>query len=255
MISVDARLTKWLAKKSWLEIKQLTDKFRRDHIIVIDDLLPPAIVGSMREEARTLLETKAQRRQLIIKESGNTPRAYSSIGRDELLRHSSYVPALFHNVALRECLSQIAGEQLEKVPYEPEEFILNSQSTSGDTHGWHWDDYTYAFILVLEAPDPLLGGRIEYIANLEWQRKNTEGYLREMLATKPVRSIHVSSGQCYFIKSNTTLHRIAPLTGATTRTSLVLTYASPEDLVSDGITHNSMEAIYPETTAPGLQAG
>jgi hypothetical protein len=248
-MTVDAQITEWLAKKSSQYIHELATKFREQHIVVIDDLLPPSVVEGMRKEARALLETKSQRREVTIKESGNTPRAYSSIGRDELLCSSSFVPEIFHNEALRECLSQIADEPLAKVPYEPEEFILNSQSAPGDTHGWHWDDYAYAFVLVLEAPDPLLGGRVEYIPRLEWKRDDTEAYLRQVLTSKPVRSIHVDAGQCYFAKSNTTLHRVAPLTGATTRTVVVLTYASPEDMVSESITHTSMEEIYPEASA------
>lgn len=205
----------------------------------------------MLREADALLKTKARRRDLTIKESGNTPRAYASVGRDEIARGSKIIPAIFHNEALRDFLSQIVGETLEKVPYQPEEFILNRQSAPGDTHGWHWDDYAYALILVLEAPDPLMGGRVEYVPCVEWQKDNTEQYLRDLLTVKSTRSDYIKAGQCYLSKANTMLHRVTPLTGPTTRSVVVITFASPEDMVSDSITHHSMEDIYPEsTTAP-----
>jgi hypothetical protein len=247
-MSVDNQITEWMKKRKLANILGLIESFKESQIAVIDGLLPPGFFEEMRREADVLLTTEAMRREVVVEESGNTPRAYTSVGRDAIACGSKVIPAIFHNEAVRDLLSQIAGEALEKVPYEPEEFILNRQSLPGDTHGWHWDDYAYALILVLEAPDPLVGGRVEYVPFVEWQKNNTEQYLRDLLMAKPTRSAHIKAGQCYFMKTNTTLHRITPLAAPTTRTVAVITFASPEDMVSDSITHHSMQQIYPEST-------
>ncbi|GGK42820.1 hypothetical protein GCM10011322_32360 [Salinarimonas ramus] len=205
-------------------------------------------------ECSRLLANEARRRETTIRESGNTPRAYLSVGRDAIARSSTIIPALFANESVRAFLSKLAGERLERVPYKPEEYILNSATASGDTHGWHWDDYAYALIFVIEAPDPFLGGRVEYMPHVEWRKEDTEQYLRGLLTSSETRSAYVKAGQCYLMKANTTLHRVTPLTGDTRRTVVVFTYASPEDMTSDSITHTSMEELYPESSVEPLAA-
>jgi len=248
-MTIDEQITGQINSMKLANTMKAVHSFASKHVAVIDSILPPQLFEELRAEARALLQKEARRRETTIEESGNTPRAYLSVGRDALAKSSRVIPKIFANEALREFLSHVAGETLERVPYQPEEYILNCQSTAGDTHGWHWDDYSYALIMVLDAPDPLLGGRIEYLPNVEWQRENTESYLRDVLSRRQIESIHVGAGQTYFMKSNTTLHRVAPLAGHTTRSVVVFTYASAEDMVSDSITHTSMEAIYPEASA------
>ncbi|MGJ4883967.1 MULTISPECIES: hypothetical protein [unclassified Bradyrhizobium] len=244
----ELRLASHIGGLSQGAIDQLSQTFRSNHVAVIDQLLPKDMVEALTSEANILLDRESKRRKLTIKESGNTPRAYSSVGRDAICQHDGIIPAIFNSDAVLSFLRKLAGENIERVPYRPEEYIINSQCEPGDTHGWHWDDYAYALIFVIEAPDPLLGGRVEYLSNVEWQKGSTEPYLRRVLQDNVVRSLYVNSGHCYFMKANTTLHRVAPLTGSTKRTVVVLTFASPEDMVSDSITHNSMEDIYPDDT-------
>jgi hypothetical protein len=228
---------------------RLAQTFKEHHVAIIDDLLPADLFERMRQDAQRLLRTEARRRELTIRESGNTPRAYTSVGRDAIAADAGVIPAIFQNDAVRDFLSEIAGERLERVPYQPEEYIVNSQSLPGDTHGWHWDDYSYAFIWVLEAPDPLLGGRVEFVPRVEWEKGDTETYLRNVLSKRQTRTAYIQAGQCYLMKTDTTLHRVTPLTGETTRSVAIFTFASPADMLSTKITHTSMEEIYPEVAA------
>lgn len=227
-------------------IDSYSRSFKETSLVKFDNLIPWNLFLQLREEAQTLLASESRRRDVIIKESGNTPRAYLSVGRDIIAKRGKLIPAIFHSESIRKYLSSIVGEEIAKVPYEPEEFIINSQQQPGDTHGWHWDDYAYAFIWMIEEPDPLSGGRVEFIPNIKWNKDNTEEWLKYNLSTKTVLSEHIKTGQCYFMKANTTLHRVSPIIRSTNRIVAILTYASQDDLISDDITHFSMEDIYPE---------
>ena len=228
----------------------LKDKFKDDHIVSISDLIPPDLNQKIRKEAKHLLSTEAKRRDLNIASTGNTPRHYSSVGRDQIKDGGTYIPAVFESDAILEFLSKIAGEPLNRVPYVPEEYIINSQNKAGDTHGWHWDDYTYALIWLVEAPGPFSGGRVEYVTKTQWDKENPEETVGNILRENEIRSAYIPSGTCYLMKANTTLHRVSPLSGEDSRTVIVYTFASEADMTDTTITHDTMEAIYePELMA------
>ncbi|PLW74927.1 HalD/BesD family halogenase [Cohaesibacter celericrescens] len=225
-------------------LKLLSAEFSSSHIVAITDLLPSHLKTAFHEEAARLLQQDAKRRDLTIDSTGGTPRHYQSVGRDVIKEHGTVIPAVFTSPDILAFLAQIADEPLHRVPYEPEEYILNSQNQTGDTHGWHWDDYTYALIWIVEAPDPLSGGRIEYVPQTQWDKDAPRDALNSILQTREVRSRYVEAGTCYLMKASTTLHRIAPLTSNTRRTVVVYTFASEADLSDETISHETMEAIY-----------
>ena len=222
----------------------LAEQFAKSDVVAIRDLLPQRLKDAFHEEATRLLDTDARRRDLNIESTGGTPRHYQSVGRDVIKEHGMVIPAVFASPEIRAFLSEIAGEELHPVPYEPEEYILNSQNQTGDTHGWHWDDYTFALIWIVEAPDPLSGGRIEYIPHTKWDKEAPRDALKDILTSREIASKYIEAGQCYLMRANTTLHRIAPLTSNTRRTVVVYTFASTADLSDQSISHETMEAIY-----------
>ncbi len=224
--------------------KFLSEEFCKSDIAVIEELLPLHLKDALHHEANELLEASARRRDLMLDATGGTPRAYASVDRDTIFKTGNIIKTVFESEAVRQYLSRIAGETLHKVPYQAEEYIINSQEKSGDTHGWHWDDYTFALIWVVQAPDHLNGGRVEYVAATEWDKKNPRKALCDVLASREVRSRYINSGSCYLMRANTTLHRVAPLMGNTRRTVIVFTYASEADLTDPNISHETMEQIY-----------
>lgn len=226
--------------------KFLSSDFRENDIAVIEELLPLDLKQALHCEAIELLEASARRRDLVLEATGGTPRAYASVDRDTIFEGGNIIKTIFESEAVRQYLSEIAGEPLHKVPYRPEEYIINSQEKSGDTHGWHWDDYTFALIWIVQAPDHLAGGRVEYVPATDWDKNNPRRALVDVLNEREVRSRHINSGCCYLMRANTTLHRVAPLTGDTRRTVIVFTYASDLDLTDPNISHETMEQIYAE---------
>ena len=171
-----------------------------DTMVVIRDLLPDDLAAAMAAEARMLLERASQRRDVVIEQSGGTPRAYQSVGRDAIRAQGAFIPAFFDSPAILDFLGKIVGERLYRVPYAPEEFIINSQCKPGDTHGWHWDDYSFALIWVVDEPDVLSGGRVEFVPRIGWDKNNTDPLLRRTLACEAIRSLHVPAGCCYLLR-------------------------------------------------------
>ena len=228
--------------------KQLTDllaeKFRTDTVVQLEHLLPADLVDDLHDQALSLLSESARRRDLEIAATGGTPRAYLSVGRDAIFEDKGSITSFFESEVLRDYLSAIAGEPLHKVPYLQEEYIINSQAQSGDTHGWHWDDYTFALIWMVEAPDCMHGGHVEYMSRTRWDKENPRECLESLISSREIRSRYVRSGTCYLMRANTTLHRVAPLTHETRRTVIVFTYASEADLTDSSISHETMEEIY-----------
>jgi hypothetical protein len=212
--------------------------------IAVMEILPSQARQEIKKEALSLLDSESLRRELVMKSTGNTPRSYDSVSRDTIKAKGNLIPSFFESPAVLSFLSLVAGEKLHPVPYEPEEYIINRQHKPNDTHGWHWDDYIYALVWVVESPDPFLGGRVEIIPNNEWDKKDTHNQMRTILAHRKVSSYYVREGCCYLLKARYVLHRVAPLTGKTNRTVIVFSYASEKDLIDPKISHETMEAIY-----------
>lgn len=244
MDTVEQSISEHISSQPDQLTKFLAREFRENDIAVIDKLLPDRLKDALHQEANDLLEASARRRDLVLESTGGTPRAYASVDRDTIFNTGNVIKMVFESQSVRQYLSRIAGEAFHKVPYEAEEYIINSQEKSGDTHGWHWDDYTFALIWVVQAPDQLDGGRVEYVAATDWDKKNPREGLCDVLAGREVRSRYIHSGSCYLMRANTTLHRVAPLSGNSRRTVIVFTYASEADLTDPTISHETMEQIY-----------
>lgn len=240
----DAEVEQHLAKVNEVVTEQLQERFKEQDVVVMEMLLPESLRLKLEEEALSLMQHYGIRREVVIKETGNTPRVFHSVGRDKIAQYGQYIPAFFASESIKRYLSRINhSNSVLPVPYEPEEYIINSQQSTGDTHGWHWDDYTFALIWIVEAPERGEGALIEYIPHTEWDQSDKENCVKKTLAAGSVNSMYVPQGQCYFMKANTTLHRITPLTGTSRRTVIVFTYAAQEDLEKD-ISHETMEQIW-----------
>lgn len=230
-------------------VTMLANNFAKEQFVVMD-ILPHELKQQIKQEALSVLETEARRRELLMESTGGTPRTYSSVGRDAIKKNCEAIPAFFESPDVLNFLSRVAGESLCRVPYEPEEYIVNCQCEPSDTHGWHWDDYAYALVWVVESPAPLLGGQVEFIPQTEWDKKNTRQQMELLLSNRGIMGRHIPAGQCYLLKARYALHRVAPLTGKTRRTVIVFTYANERDMSDPSISHETMEAIYAPERIP-----
>ncbi|MBA8902085.1 hypothetical protein [Phyllobacterium sp. P30BS-XVII] len=202
-MNFDKRLKDHISSLSPQLQKALKERFKREGTVQIEQLVPSDIAAEMHAQAKRLLNENAKRRDLNLASTGNTPRHYRSVGRDVVYADNGIITTFFESEEIRRYLSNIADENLNKVPYEPEEYIINSQEKSGDTHGWHWDDYAFALIWVVDAPHPLRGGRIEYVNDTVWDKENPEKNLADILSSREVKrymSIREPATSCVQIR-------------------------------------------------------
>lgn len=97
-------------------------------------------------EVEELVTSHGRRHALVFPATGNTKRQMRNVRRDQIKAFGSVIPALYSLPALRAVLTIIAGEEVLECPYEPEQFLITALDQHGDTHGWHWDDYSFALV-------------------------------------------------------------------------------------------------------------
>ncbi|WP_086826319.1 FAD-binding oxidoreductase [Streptomyces sp. NRRL B-24572] len=173
----------------------------------------------LREEA-TRLERAAQRRDFAMECMDGSPRHMTTLGGHVIAQASRLVPELYADPDLLALVSGLIEETALPVPDPVERHVLNILHREGDTHGAHTDDYPYALVIFLEAPEsPETGGLLEYVANAV--------SLRDLTA-RPARTAHHRAGDAYLLRSDTTAHRVTPLARAgERRTVLNFAYTMP----------------------------
>lgn len=204
------------------------DAFRANGVVDVTGLVSDDVFAAVRGEALRLLEQHAERRDLRLATTGNTPR-YLSVVRSEIVaENSALIRQLYQSRDLLDPLEEIVGEKLIASPKKDEEFLITKHHVRGDTHGWHWGDYRYALIWILEAPAIERGGMLQCVPHTYWDKSNPR--IHEWLTQSPIDTYYFSTGQLYLLKTDTTLHRTVPLEDDVTRIILNMTWASGDDL-------------------------
>jgi hypothetical protein len=221
-------------------IEALRAAFARNGFADVTAAIPPDLRERIATEATAALDVHAERRDVRVAVTGDSPRRYRIVGRDTLMAVCPAAAAFYRSPDLLALLSAIAGEAVVPVPYAPEELIATRLEAAGDTHGWHWDDYGFALVWVLEAPAPDDGAALEFLTGVPWCK--TAPHVEAILAERePVRT-HIAAGTVYLLRTDTTLHRITPLRRATRRDALCFSYAAASDL-SRNVTHETLDTI------------
>jgi hypothetical protein len=227
-------------------VPELMAAFKSDGYVEIADFVPTDVLAQVQDELRGMFAEQGRRRELHIASTGNTPRYYSNLDRDALDEGSEVVPAVFRCRTLFARLSEIAGQDVVPVPYRPEEYISSLLDRPGDVHGWHWDDYTFALVWLIQASPRELGGSLEYVRDTRWDKDDPK--IDYYLANYPVERRHPTTGTAYLLKSDTAMHRVAPVKEGANRIMVCFTYCSLDDL-DRSVSHETMEELYPEATA------
>lgn len=134
------------------KIRKLREDFSRQGIVKIPEIVSQNLKQKIHQEIYDLLEHYAERRDLLLKTTDNTPR-YLSVVRSELIEeYSRIIREVRQSDSLLQFLEQITQEKLLTQVKEDEKFVITKQEFSGDTHGWHWGDYSFALIWIVEMP-------------------------------------------------------------------------------------------------------
>lgn len=208
--------------------QSLHDLFQAEHVVALRDLCPTDLLGAVKAEAAGIMDRFGVVHDFDMEITDGTPRHMASVGQPVIKDHGPLIHSVYFSPALRDLLSAIVGEELFICPYPGEHYVISRLTRSGDTHGWHWDDYTYGFILVLEAPDYRDGGFVQAVPHTSWDKENPD--VHGALLKSVVRSYAFAAGDAYLIKTDTTMHRVYPIRGEGRRMIVNTTFASADDL-------------------------
>lgn len=210
------------------DIVDLCQRFRRKGFIKVPGIVSARILDTVKQEAVRLLDLSAERRDLKLATTDFTPRKMSVVRSEIIAENSSLLNTLYKCEPLLKFLTAIAREQLFSCPSKDEEFLISRHETKGDTHGWHWGDFSFALIWILETPPIECGGMLQCIPHTDWDKSNPR--IHKYLCENQITTYGFVSGDIYFLRTDTTLHRTVPLNQDANRIMLNLTWASAKDL-------------------------
>jgi hypothetical protein len=220
---------------------ELAERFRTDHLVPLRGFLSPELLDALRAEAFGIMDEFGVQRDLVLQITDNTPRHMKTVGQPVIKEHGRLIDSLYFSDTVKGFLGGLAGEEVFTCPYAGEHYVISQMGRSGDTHGWHWDDYTYGFILVLEAPHYKDGGFVQGVPNTSWNKEDPD--VHGALLKSRVHSYAFEAGDAYFVKTDTTMHRVHAIRGVARRTIVNMTWVSAEDLVTPR-THETNDILF-----------
>ncbi len=224
-------------------MKEMRNSFHKNGYLNFKDytFLPEAMLKSVHAEVHNLLGRNSVRRDVTVASTANTYRKMYNVNQPEIKSDGVLIPALYESPALKRFLGNIASDDLASC-WEQEQYLITKLSHPGDTHGWHWGDYPYTVIWIIEAPaDPAIGGVLQCVPHTAWDKENPQ--IWEYILRNEIKSYHHLKGDVYFLKSDTTLHHVIPIQQETTRIILNTCWASKHDRRAE-VEHESIEVIW-----------
>jgi len=216
---------------SWLDTQTLFDlrnRLGRDGFILVTEIVPAEIKQVVKAEVLELLDKHAERRDLLLKTTGDTPRFMSVVRSEIIAERGDVITTLYGCPSLASTIERIAGEAPHPCPADDEEFLITRQERAGDTHGWHWGDFSFALIWIIDTPDIEYGGMLQCVPHTKWDKSDPQ--INRYLCANLIATYGFVPGDIYLLRTDTTLHRTVPLTRDETRIILNMTFASDKDL-------------------------
>jgi L-lysine 4-chlorinase len=195
---------------------------------------------ALKKETLSVFGANSKRRDFVSKHT-DTPRNMFTVSEVDITRVSQVIKDFYYSTELMNFLSELAMEKVNCLPWEGERYVINGLIHNKDTHGWHWDDYAYALVYIAECPPKGAGGEVECVANTDWIKSNPN--IQQIVTTRPVQSHYFEPGSVYFMRSDTTLHRVTGIDKPYQRLSVAMSYCNQADLSKD-IDHLTVYDLY-----------
>ncbi len=219
----------------------LRKQFLSNGFVRVKGLVPAGTLEEIDEECSRIMQILGSDKDLLMEETQNTPRHMRTVGQHRLAQESSLIPSIYESDIFRGFLIAIAGQELFKAPWLPEQYILSHLYREGDTHGWHWDDYTFASVIYIKSPSIDQGGFVQTCANGHWDKKNPKVY--QTLLNSPINTYRCEAGDAYLLRAKDYLHRVTPVQNGGERLIVNMTWASEFDLATD-MTHATNDILF-----------
>jgi hypothetical protein len=208
--------------------------------------LPPLLAAEDQQlvlaEATRLLSECGQRRDFNMRLTDGSPRRMRNVGGNEIMSKSPMLANLYDSSSLRDLVSAVIGESALTCPYARERIVITSLHQQGDTHGWHWDDYSIALIWVLQAPPVDCGGLVQCIPHTRWNREAPQ--ILEHLVASPIHTYYFGSGEAYLMQTRNTLHRVHPLVKPSCERIIMNFAFATRDDADVGDRHETVDALW-----------
>ena len=108
--------------------------------------------------------------------------------------------------------------------------VIVNMATEGNGFPWHFD--TNNFTVTLAIQNAQEGGAFEYAPNIRSDSENFEEVSRVLEdRSDRVTVLHLEPGDLQLFKGRYSLHRVAPLRGATPRSVAIFSYVEEPDMV------------------------
>lgn len=241
-LEIEERLRAHWTSPQWLaRMAERRNDLTRSGYVKVSELLPLDLMEDLRAEAREIVQAAARRIDIQVKETGYSPRRMGSVNVRDIRTHGNLIPRLYDSQELRRGLEQVTGHAVLDCDWDNERMTMTHQSKPGDTHGWHWGDYQYALIFIVDHPPIDHGGMLQCVPHTTWDKENPD--IHRILCERPIDTYFHQGGDIYFFRTDTTLHRTYPLEKEGTRIILNFTYDGPDGAVRQR-THETQSAIY-----------
>lgn len=199
-------------------------RFKRYGFVKVQDVLSASDIAAVKAETYSLIEKFCERRDLALETTGGTPRKMSVVRSSFIREHGRKIVDLSRSQRIVDLLQSIAGEPVNFDVSDDEEYLITHQTKAGDTHGWHWGDYSFALIWIIDTPPVDYGGMLQCVPHSYWDKENPR--INQWLCRSPIYTYGFVPGDVYFLRTDTTLHRTSPLSKDANRIILNMTYAS-----------------------------
>lgn len=201
--------------------------FARHGYVKLPGLISQSTFDALKTEVQNLVKYSVNKN--FTMPGYETPRVMTTIGGQQILRHSSMLRCFYEDTELRSILSGIVGSQLFDNCDDNEWCVSTWLNGTGQTHGFHLDDPPIALIIILETPPHENGGYLEVVP--DWQEISfLNGQAADENVTPLVNElrqfglVHVkphNTGDAYLLRADQNLHAVAPLRGKSDRRSIL----------------------------------
>jgi hypothetical protein len=181
-----------------------------DGLVVLPDLIPPALVAEMAAEARGL--ARGARRVVVP-----WVRKAEAVGHHDIEAGAPALSALHRSPALKALAARLTGVSLEhRLPGDPHASGLYLYNRPGDHVGWHYDDCG----CVPDASFTVIAGVVDE------SRSRLEVELHRKIPGRAPerRSIATRPGTVVFFRGSSIYHRVTPLARGEERISFSYVY-------------------------------